>query len=87
LSFLISVDGKVIPKGSIIFAFVYGVHMNENAWGDPQNYRPERFLGIDPVFEQRNFIPFSVGPRECVGKNLVTEQINYVMPRLLHKFK
>jgi unspecific monooxygenase len=61
--------------------------MNESAWGDPQNFRPERFLGLDPVFEQRNFMPFGVGPRECVGKNLVAEMVNYVIPRMIHKFK
>jgi cytochrome P450 len=77
----------IIPQGTIIFAFLQGVHMNEQAWGDPQNYRPERFLSLNPEFEQKNFIPFSAGPRECVGKNLATEVFNYVVPRLLHKFK
>lgn len=40
----------------------------ESVWGDPFVYRPERWMGDDAKQLEKSFIPFSVGPRSCVGR-------------------
>ena len=42
----------------------------ESVWGDPFTFRPERWLDNDAKQLEQSYIPFSVGPRSCVGRNL-----------------
>lgn len=36
--------GYKIKKGTSIFPNIWGLHNDEKIWGDPENFRPERFL-------------------------------------------
>jgi hypothetical protein len=38
-------------------------------WENPEEFRPERFLGSD--WPRDAFIPFSGGPRSCLGRKYV----------------
>lgn len=57
-----------VRKGMFVAPNVYAVHHDRKLWPDPEEFRPERFL----VKERRHpcaYIPFSFGPRQCVGNN------------------
>lgn len=49
--------------------------MDKDIWGeDADEFKPERFL--EQKSERRyQFIPFSVGPRTCIGKNFAEMEI------------
>lgn len=54
--------GYSIPKGTIIFPNLWQVHFDKKLWGDPKNFRPERFLDDNGHFvENKNLMAFSVG--------------------------
>ncbi|KAJ6505784.1 cytochrome P450 [Mycena vitilis] len=62
--------GMLIPKGSIVFANIRGMALNENVYSDPMSFRPERFLPKpvgrgEPFF---NTTVFGFGRRICTGK-------------------
>ncbi|CAG7821182.1 unnamed protein product [Allacma fusca] len=44
--------GFFIPKDTIVLPNFYDAHFDEAGWGDPQNFRPERFLNEDVTFFQ-----------------------------------
>lgn len=50
-------------------------NMDKDIWGeDADEFKPERFL--EQKSERRyQFIPFSVGPRTCIGKNFAEMEI------------
>jgi methyl farnesoate epoxidase / farnesoate epoxidase len=52
------VDKFVIPKDSIILFNIYSLHMDENYWKDPLEFRPERFLENGAFVHHENFSPF-----------------------------
>jgi len=63
--------GYNIPRGTNILIFIWNIHRNKETWGsDAEEFKPERFLPEDfeniPTYA---FIPFSRGPRVCIGFN------------------
>lgn len=59
-----------IPANTSIVVGIYQVHHNEVYWGaDKEDFIPERFSsGLDEKRHPFCYIPFSAGPRNCIGK-------------------
>ena len=53
-----------IPRHCLVFVNLYSLHMNENHWENPKEFRPERWIGKDgKIIKKDAFLPFSTGPR------------------------
>ena len=60
-------DYDVLP-GTDIFISPYYLHRHPAYWDEPEKFNPERFT--PEAIKQRHkfaFIPFSAGPRRCIG--------------------
>lgn len=58
-----------IPADSYIIMDHRRSHQNKQTWGDPENFRPERFFDrLAPPLHSTKFSPFSLGKRMCPGK-------------------
>jgi len=59
-------DGVMLPKGTIISIHINAVNQHPDVWDRPTEFDPERFLQTKQprVF---NNLPFSAGPRRCLG--------------------
>ncbi|XP_054321807.2 cytochrome P450 4F2 isoform X2 [Pongo pygmaeus] len=81
-------DGRVIPKGVICLISVFGTHHNPAVWPDPEVYDPFRF---DPKnIKERSslaFIPFSAGPRNCIGQAFAMAEMKVVLGLTLLRFR
>uniref|UniRef100_F6QL11 Uncharacterized protein n=1 Tax=Callithrix jacchus TaxID=9483 RepID=F6QL11_CALJA len=81
-------DGRVIPKGVICLISVFGTHHNPAVWPDPEVYDPFRF---DPEnIKERSplaFIPFSAGPRNCIGQAFAMAEMKVVLALTLLRFR
>ncbi len=62
-------DGNIIPAGTTIVIFIYGVHHDSRFYSNPDEWNPQNF-DSDRVTNRHSysFIPFGIGPRMCVGK-------------------
>uniref|UniRef100_A0A8D0VIY1 Docosahexaenoic acid omega-hydroxylase CYP4F3-like n=1 Tax=Sus scrofa TaxID=9823 RepID=A0A8D0VIY1_PIG len=81
-------DGRVIPKGNICVISIFGIHHNPSVWPDPEVYNPFRF---DPESPQKRsplaFIPFSAGPRNCIGQTFAMTEMKVVLALTLLRFR
>uniref|UniRef100_A0A8C6HWX0 Cytochrome P450, family 4, subfamily f, polypeptide 17 n=1 Tax=Mus spicilegus TaxID=10103 RepID=A0A8C6HWX0_MUSSI len=81
-------DGRVIPKGSICVISIFGIHHNPSVWPDPEVYDPFRF---DPENAQKRsplaFIPFSAGPRNCIGQTFAMSEMKVALALTLLRFR
>eukprot|EP01100_Stratorugosa_tubuloviscum_P010625 TRINITY_DN4583_c0_g1_i1.p1 TRINITY_DN4583_c0_g1~~TRINITY_DN4583_c0_g1_i1.p1 ORF type:complete len:527 (+),score=205.57 TRINITY_DN4583_c0_g1_i1:61-1641(+) len=58
----------IIPANAIISIAISALHKNPNYWSDPESFEPERFdEQVSSPINQYAFIPFSTGPRSCIG--------------------
>lgn len=72
-----TVDGHYIPEGANIGTGIYSIQHNEQYFPDPFTYLPERWLEEENphgIHVSDAHIPFSVGPRACLGKALALAQ-------------
>lgn len=80
-----TVDGHVIPHGTIVGVDIYAIHYNEEYFPNPFTFRPERWLD-DPKTVRNAFAPFSLGPRGCAGKAMAYLEISLVVAKILWYF-
>ena len=80
--------GFRIPKGTRVYANVWAVHFEPSIWGDPENFRPERFLSPDELSVQKNenLIPFSTGKRACIAINFTFDQLFLFVACIVQRF-
>jgi len=85
---LINLGGYVLPKGLSVGLLFYGMHRNPELYPEPDVFKPERFLpeqsaGRHPYA----FLPFSAGPRNCIGQKYALFELKVVLSWLLRKFQ
>jgi len=84
-------NGYKIPKGSSVTWTGWAMGRLKHVWDEPDEFRPERFLGdssanggkeIDPY----HWIPFQAGPRVCLGMSMAYLEVKVMLVRLLQKY-
>ncbi|KAF8597591.1 cytochrome P450 [Ceratobasidium sp. AG-I] len=73
-----------VPASSRAFIFTTGVHYNPSYWDYPEEFTPARFIDTD--WNRDAFIPFSLGPRACIGRRFAETTIVAVLAKLLSKY-
>ncbi|XP_071452856.1 methyl farnesoate epoxidase-like [Hetaerina americana] len=80
-------QGYIIPKNSRVILNLYAVHHDPKIWGDPQNFRPERFLDENgKVVKHDALIPFGAGKRQCLGEGLARNNLFLFFTGLVQKY-
>ncbi|XP_043939431.1 cytochrome P450 4F22 [Protopterus annectens] len=81
-------DNRVIPKGIICFLSIFGTHHNPLVWPNPEVYDPYRF-SPEHSHERSShaFVPFSAGPRNCIGQNFAMSEMKVVVALTLLHFR
>uniref|UniRef100_UPI00358FF790 steroid 21-hydroxylase n=1 Tax=Myxine glutinosa TaxID=7769 RepID=UPI00358FF790 len=83
-----SVGGYSIPKGTTVIPNLWGAHHDENTWPNPTHFKPERYMcrksGEQPFL---NSLPFSAGPRLCLGMALAQLELFLFSVCLLRDFR
>ncbi|XP_046705612.1 cytochrome P450 2F2-like [Silurus meridionalis] len=80
--------GYNIPKGTIIIPNLSSVLSEEGQWKFPHEFNPSNFLNEHGQFEKPEaFIPFSAGPRVCLGEGLARTELFLILVTLLRHFR
>ncbi|XP_077557859.1 cytochrome P450 1A1-like [Haemaphysalis longicornis] len=85
-----TIGGYHVPKGSVVVANYWAVHMSPKLWKDPENFDPSRFLkpdGSATTTRPEHIIAFSIGKRMCPGESLAMVEIFLILTMLLQKFR
>ena len=75
-----------IPDSTLIMSNSYTIHMDQTYWGDPDNFRPDRFISDQKFRPDERNIPFGIGKRRCLGENLARMENFLIFSNLMKHF-
>ncbi|XP_076452061.1 cytochrome P450 4F2-like isoform X3 [Babylonia areolata] len=83
----VTIEGVMLPVGTFCTIHLQNLHHNPVVWKDPWTFDPDRFHP-DNLKDKDTyaFVPFSAGPRNCIGQHFAMNEEKVVLGRLLHKF-
>lgn len=79
--------GIVVPANSTIFIQPYVIHRDPDYFPEPNEFKPERFLGENSAESNIAFMPFGLGPRLCVGMRFALNELRIVIAQLIYNYK
>ncbi|XP_055947672.1 cytochrome P450 4V2-like isoform X2 [Argiope bruennichi] len=77
-----------IPKDSTCVVYAYVLHRDPDVFPDPERFDPERFTAENSA--GRNpfaYVPFSAGPRNCLGQRFAMLEIKILLSSILRRYK
>ncbi|KAL7859023.1 hypothetical protein SRHO_G00141700 [Serrasalmus rhombeus] len=81
-------QGYHLPKGSTIMVNIKAIMTDEQHWKYPDTFNPENFLDEKGQFCRNDaFLPFSLGPRVCLGESLAKLELFIFFTSLLQRLK
>ncbi|CAG8765479.1 38763_t:CDS:2, partial [Gigaspora margarita] len=83
-------NGYVVPKGTPMLIGIYAIHHDPSIWGDDADqFNPSRWL--DPVIKSKvtnsNFLPFSAGPKSCLGMKMAHLEFKAILSVIIRNFE
>ncbi|KAM7305443.1 cytochrome P450 4V2 [Ixodes scapularis] len=83
----LEIDGYKIPKGVSCFVNIYSLHRNPEHFKNPEEFVPDRFMGHETTRRHPfSYIPFSGGPKNCLGQRFATVESKLLLAKVLSKF-
>uniref|UniRef100_A0A1I8PJ36 Cytochrome P450 n=1 Tax=Stomoxys calcitrans TaxID=35570 RepID=A0A1I8PJ36_STOCA len=84
-----TINGKFIPKDTSLNLLLMALGYNDRIFPDPYRFKPERFdpLYGDELPKQFEYVPFSAGPRNCIGQKFALLQIKTVVSQMVRNFE
>ncbi len=77
-----------LPAKSNVFISPYYLHRHPDFWSDCEAFNPERFSEAEQQKQHKfAYIPFSAGPRRCIGDYFATVEMQIHFAMMLPKFK
>ncbi|GMT21508.1 hypothetical protein PFISCL1PPCAC_12805, partial [Pristionchus fissidentatus] len=78
----------LLPKHANMSIAPFVVHRNESIYPNASRYDPDRFLPEQAAARHAyDYIPFSAGPRNCIGQKFAQYEEKIIMTWLIRRFR
>lgn len=78
---------KNIPEGSAISISPWLIHRHEDLWKNPNTFNPKRFSEGENKKCPGAYLPFSLGPRICIGAAFAQQEALLIISTVMRHFE
>ncbi|PNF41397.1 Cytochrome P450 4C1 [Cryptotermes secundus] len=84
----IKIGGHTLPAGTVLHVHMYVLHRNPHQFPNPEKFDPDNFLP-ERVAKRHPYayIPFSAGPRNCIGQKFALLEEKTVLSYMLRHYE
>jgi cytochrome P450 len=83
-----TLGGYTVRPGDVMVPWFWGVHRHPEHWPDPERFDPERFApGTGKNRHSCSYLPFSAGPRICIGNAFALTEMVIILAQLFSRFE
>lgn len=84
----VEILGHTFPPGTALSVPSYTIHHSKEIWGgDADDFNPDRWNEGNITDKQKAaFIPFSYGPRSCVGRNVAEMELACIVGTVFRNY-
>lgn len=81
-----------LPASTFACIWIYSLHRNPKLWDRPDEFLPERWIDSElrskDVGQQEygSYMPFAIGPRNCLGQPLAQVILRILLARIVRKY-
>lgn len=80
-------EGINFKAGTCFMVPLYQIQRDARFWPEPLDFKPERFSPEnEDKLNKRAFMPFGIGPRNCVGMKVAVLNLKFTMAKLVQKY-
>lgn len=82
----VEVGGYLVPPRMVFMVSPYALQHRADLYPDPERFDPERFTPeAEEARHKQAYVPFSAGPRTCIGNHFALMEGPIVLARLLRR--
>jgi cytochrome P450 len=81
----VTLAGYAIPNKSTLLIPQWTLHRDPRFFPNPLAFDPDRWLA--PTHPRHAYLPFSTGPRNCIGESFAWLEMQLALPLLLQHFR
>jgi cytochrome P450 len=79
--------GQYVPPKTCVYVTQWSTYQNEKNFKDAYQFIPERWTDVEFASDDKSALqPFSVGPRNCLGKNMAYHEVRLILAKVLWHF-
>ncbi|KJZ71063.1 hypothetical protein HIM_09535 [Hirsutella minnesotensis 3608] len=83
----VEIGGRYIPGNTTVACSQYVLNRTESLYPQANEFIPERWYSKpEMVTDKSIFVPFSIGPYNCIGKSLALQNIRNTIAELVTRF-
>ncbi|XP_030388381.1 cytochrome P450 4e3-like [Scaptodrosophila lebanonensis] len=81
------IEDKFIPQGTTLGIGVLSIGHSPHVFSEPLEFRPERWEAREHTnVNAFDYVPFSAGPRNCIGQKFALLELKVTLSKLLRHF-
>ncbi|XP_001601822.2 cytochrome P450 4C1 [Nasonia vitripennis] len=83
----LELKNATVPADSHVMIHFWDTHRDVNFWPEPDKFDPDRFLPENAKNRHPYaYVPFSAGPRNCIGQKFAIMELKSLIARILYDF-